>query len=60
MSNTASDVGEHEQITFSCPECKVSKTENAREFFTKVPSLRLVGELVCAKCGAKLSVIIGL
>lgn len=51
----ANDVGEHEQITFSCPKCLKSATENAREFFEKVPSLRGI-ELTCTKCNVLLTV----
>ena len=52
----ASDVNENEQIIFSCPECKVSRSESAREFFIKVSSLRLLPKITCKQCGTQIDV----
>ncbi len=52
----ANDVSETEQIIFSCPKCKVSKKESAREFFETIPSLMLLPKITCKQCGTQIEV----
>ncbi|KKN05785.1 hypothetical protein LCGC14_1083810 [marine sediment metagenome] len=53
---TVSDIKENEQIIFSCPKCKKSVSESAKDFFSKVPSLVGLPEITCEQCGVRLVV----
>ena len=53
---TANDAKEGELIVFSCPKCKISREESAKEFFSEIPSLLLLPKIVCKRCGTQIVV----